>query len=136
MMLPAAAAQTRVTRTAVRMSMMTAAAMLTTPTAPSTTTARPSPVEVAPLPQHADPGLHMVVPLRASWPSVTSPLPSAAVRAHLPGPPAAAAARPDARQPGSPGPRRKGAAPGRLGPPADQGTPAGGVTWVAVGRRC
>ena len=74
MTLPAAAALIRVTRTAVRMSLMTAAAMLTTPTAPSTTTAKPSPVEVAPLPQHADPGLHMVVPFRASWPSVTPSL--------------------------------------------------------------
>src|SRR5262245_63948770 len=72
-MLPAAATPIRVTRTAVRKALMTAAAMLTTPTAPSTRTARPSPVEEAPLPEDTDPGLHMVVPFRASWPSVTSP---------------------------------------------------------------
>src|SRR5262245_31381829 len=73
-MLPAAATPIRVTRTAVRKALMTAAAMLTTPTAPSTRTARPSPVEEAPLPEDTDPGLHMMVPFRASWPSVTSPL--------------------------------------------------------------
>src|SRR2546430_17345765 len=62
----------RVTSTAVRMEVMTAAAMLTRATAPSTTTARPSPVEAAPPPEDADPGLHMVVPFRAWWPPVTS----------------------------------------------------------------
>src|ERR1700745_630776 len=64
----------RVTSTAVRMELMTAAAMLTRATAPSTTTARPSPVEAAPPPEDADPGLHMVVPFRAWWPPVTSGL--------------------------------------------------------------
>src|SRR5215467_12805814 len=73
-MLPAAATPIRVTRTAVMMELMTAAAMLIRATAPSAATTRPSPVEAAPPPEDADPGLHMVVPFRASWPSVTSPL--------------------------------------------------------------
>src|SRR5262245_39330352 len=73
-MLPAAATPIRVTRTAVMMELMTAAAMLTRATAPSTATSRPSPVKAAPPPEDVDPGLHMVVPFRASWPSVTSPL--------------------------------------------------------------
>src|SRR5690349_18134136 len=108
----------RVTSTAVRMELMTAAAMLTRATAPSTTTARPNPVEAAPPPEDADPGLHMVVPFALGGRRLPVVLPSVA------GKDREEAAADDPRQPEparrAPG-RRHAVRRGRRVPPAAGG---------------
>lgn len=70
MMLPPAAMLSTPASIAVRMSLMNVAAMLAALTAAMATTAMPIPLEPAPQPQQADPGLHMSSPFGTGGPHV------------------------------------------------------------------
>jgi hypothetical protein len=65
MIVPATARLNTPTRTAVRMSLMRAAAMLTKPKTATPASAAPIPLELVPQPQQTDPGLHMNCPFGA-----------------------------------------------------------------------